>query len=688
MRMVWRRALALMLAAAMGIFLTGGAIGEEAAAVVEGPVSEIVEGPVPEVGEAELTEDGLPEGLEAEEALAVEDEPAEEMAVESEEATGVARMPDLEDVTLAVGQTVTLSVPVSGTQYKSSNTKIATVGLNSGVLKGVKAGTATIGARVPGYGDIFCKVTVKKAPTKVTLNVTKLSMNAGESYQLTGKLSPSGCYGTVSFSSSNSSVARVSDQGLITAVGAGKATVTVRTNNGKTAKCTVTVTSSVTGIELDRTSAALNVKGKLTLKATLRPAGTTAKLTWKSSSTSVATVTSSGKVTAKKAGTATITVSTPNGLRASCVVTVAAAPTKITLSAKTATIGEGESFTLDTAITPSGAVSELTWRSSNSKVARVSADGTVTGVKAGTATIGVKTANGKSATCKVTVKAAPKKVTVTLSKSTLTVGQTATATANVSGVTWSAEGGAVTVDKKGKITAVKPGEASVWATAEGGSMGGAMITVVAAEEETPSVSAPQDGFIIDISKYQGNVDFDRLQPYVSLVILRATLSMDEDTRFEEYARALNERGIPFGVYCYSKAATASQAKAEAKQLYAVAKSFRPKFYVLDAEYSSLSQACLTAFAKQLRDSGADKVGCYIAHNYYTRLGYATVASQFDFTWIPRYGKNDGTLTNSTLPAYPCDLWQYSDKGKVPGITGYVDMNVITGQGRSLSWFIR
>ena len=88
------------------------------------------------------------------------------------------------------------------------------------------------------------------------------------------------------------------------------------------ASTTVKKTTAPTKVALNKTSATL-VKGKsLTLKATLTPAKATTKLSWSSSDTKVATVNQSGNVTAVKKGTATITVKTSNGKKATCKVTV------------------------------------------------------------------------------------------------------------------------------------------------------------------------------------------------------------------------------------------------------------------------------------------------------------------------------------------------------------------------------
>lgn len=679
MSMQWKRRLAMLLA---GLLLFGTCALGEAPAPLEAPVAEAGEvllgdrEPMPAPTEEPAD---APEGLEIEDEQTYDELP-DEADTDAMDAADAARLAALEDRVIAVGQSVNLNIPVSGTQFKSSDKKIATVGETSGVLKGVKAGKATIALRVPGYGDYTFQVIVKNAPKKVALSASKLSLNVGDTAQLKTKLSPTDALTTLSFASSDSKVVTVDENGLVTAVGGGKATVTVRTHNGKTAKCSVTANVKVTGVTLDKAAANMLVNDKLTLKASILPAGATSKLTWKSSKTSVATV-KDGKVTAKKAGNTTITVTT-KGFSASCEITVTAAPTKVALNAASGTLYVGQSFTLKAAVSPSGTQTTLTWASSDTGVATVT-DGVVTGVKAGKATIGVKTANGKTASCKVTVKEAPK-VTIKVNKTTLRVGETAAAVASLSPVTWSVEGSAITVDSSGTITAVAAGDASVWATSEYGTVAGCVITVEAAEDPVPTGS----GYIIDISKYQGSINFDKLKPYVSLVIARATCGTDVDTKFASYAKAMNSRGIPFGVYCYSKASTAEDAMAEAKKFYETAKGYKPKFYVLDAEYATLNQTSIAAFVWQLRQLGAKKVGCYIAHNHYNGFGYPGVKDQFDFTWIPRYGKNDGTIQNSTKPSYPCDMWQYTSTGSVPGISGNVDMNVLTGQGKALSWFVK
>jgi GH25 family lysozyme M1 (1,4-beta-N-acetylmuramidase) len=65
--------------------------------------------------------------------------------------------------------------------------------------------------------------------------------------------------------------------------------------------------------------------------------------------------------------------------------------------------------------------------------------------------------------------------------------------------------------------------------------------------------------------------------------------------------------------------------------------------------------------------------------------YDSIRHLFDFTWVPRYGKNNGTIEGSIKPIYECDLWQYTSVGKIAGIKGNIDMNVT--MNKDVEWFL-
>ena len=108
---------------------------------------------------------------------------------------------------------------------------------------------------------------------------------------------------------------------------------------------------------------------------------------------------------------------------------------------------------------------------------------------------------------------------------------------------------------------------------------------------------------------------------------------------------------------------------------------------MDAEEATVTNAAIRVFATELKAQGAKKIGCYVAHNRYNSYNYESVRDLFDFTWIPRYGSNDGTIAGATKPAYECDLWQYTSTGKVSGISGNVDLNVLMNDEKPIEWFL-
>jgi len=186
------------------------------------------------------------------------------------------------------------------------------------------------------------------------------------------------------WTSSNTSVATVDNKGNVTAVSAGYATITANTG-GYLVKATVTVENPY----ISDTALSMYRKEKATLKVT----GASGDVSWTSSNKKVATVSSSGVVTGKGVGTATITAKVA-GEALKCKVTIKGA--KLAVTSKT--MYTNTSYTLKMY----GATNKIKWKSSNSKVAKVSSKGKITAVKKGSATIYAKT-DGKTYKCKVKV---------------------------------------------------------------------------------------------------------------------------------------------------------------------------------------------------------------------------------------------------------------------------------------------
>ena len=173
---------------------------------------------------------------------------------------------------------------------------------------------------------------------------------------------------------------------------------------------TVSSQVAVKSVALDKSKISIGKGGTYQLTATFSPENATNKeVIWSSSDEKIATVSAEGLVTAKKKGSCVITVTTKDGaLTATCKVTVkkAVKVTGVSINKKSKSLKVGKTYTLKANIKPKKAtIKDVTWKSSNKKVATVDADGTVTAIKKGTATITVKTKDGKyKATCKIKVK--------------------------------------------------------------------------------------------------------------------------------------------------------------------------------------------------------------------------------------------------------------------------------------------
>ena len=275
-------------------------------------------------------------------------------------------------------------------------------------------------------------------------------------------------------------------------------TVPKTSNNTEPSSTTPTVTSStpspstpvaVSGVALNKKVATVNVGKNVTVKATVTPANADNKtLAWTSSNTKIATV-SNGVVKGVKAGRVIITAKTIDGsnISAKCTVTVKQPVTRISLSKK-ATMYTGKKLTLKAKVNPANASNKaLTWKSSNTKIAKVASNGVVTGVKAGTVKITATAKDGsrKSATCTVTVRQSVSKITLSKTnvvlpkkgssyKVRVTVAPKNAYNKNVavkSAKTKVAKVSASTVKsgKTVKITAVKKGKTKVVFTAKDGS---------------------------------------------------------------------------------------------------------------------------------------------------------------------------------------------------------------------------
>jgi uncharacterized protein YjdB len=164
----------------------------------------------------------------------------------------------------------------------------------------------------------------------------------------------------------------------------------------------------VTSVNISKSAASLKVPQTLQLTASVNPINASVNtLTWKSSNTKIATVSSTGKVKAKGPGSATITVTSVNGGKtATCKFTITQPVKSVKLNKTGLTLKRGKTYRLIATLNPANASNrKITWQSGNTKIATVSSKGLVKGIKKGTAYIYVFTVDGrKSAKCRIIVK--------------------------------------------------------------------------------------------------------------------------------------------------------------------------------------------------------------------------------------------------------------------------------------------
>ena len=233
----------------------------------------------------------------------------------------------------------------------------------------------------------------------------KLDMALGEEKVLNAKVSPEGAVGSIEWTSSDSRVVTVDENGVVKAVGAGTATITAKTGNGVTAECSVTVMRpDAESVKISGLDSTLTIADRGRAIAVIAPEaadGTVVK--WTSSDESVVRVNETGAYEAVGLGSAVITVTAPSGASDSVEVTVTAANARsIVLDNTIVNCITGDTFELSAEVFPDIAESELSWESSDETVATVQ-NGKVTCVGSGLAIITAVAKSGISASCRVNV---------------------------------------------------------------------------------------------------------------------------------------------------------------------------------------------------------------------------------------------------------------------------------------------
>ena len=208
-------------------------------------------------------------------------------------------------------------------------------------------------------------------------------------------------------------------------------------------------------------------------------------------------------------------------------------------------------------------------------------------------------------------------------------------------------------------------------------------------------------YIVDMSRYQPStaINWPVFSQQILMLILRVQYgSLKPDEEYPNHVANALKYNIPFYTYAFPHFVSVNDARVEARD--AVKRQHKNSLGMaidIESEYdkdgnpigiTKLSKTIrldgIKAYVDELRKQGVKKVGAYIGHNVYKAWGIDSIVDLFDFTWIPRYGRNNGEP--DIRPDFPCDLWQYTSKGKLKGYNKYLDLNKLNGD-KDINWFI-
>ncbi|MBR3075296.1 MAG: Ig domain-containing protein, partial [Bacteroidales bacterium] len=396
--------------------------------------------------------------------------------------------------------------------WTSSKSAVAVVD-ETGKITAIAPGETLITVRTEDQGkEDNCTVIVDYEVQGVTLSEHNVVVSTGRTLKLSASVKPDNAKNKkLEWTSDAPKVATVSDDGTITGIAPGTAKITVKTaEGGYMDECTVKVEFEVKGVKLDEHSITIATGHTMKLHASVYPADAANKdLAWTSSANDVAEVSQDGIVSAKKPGTAKVTVKTREGdYMDECIVTVDYEVRNVTLSEHNITLSTGHTFTLTASVYPADAANQgLEWSSSAPAVASVSDNGVVTGKAPGEATITVKTKEGAfSDICSVRVEFEVKSVTLSEHNITLDTGKSVKLNATVQpstaankSLTWTSDRPDVAaVSPEGVVTAKTPGTARISvSTAEGGFTDDCSVTV---DYEVKSVALSEHNITLATGK--------------------------------------------------------------------------------------------------------------------------------------------------------------------------------------------
>lgn len=196
--------------------------------------------------------------------------------------------------------------------------------------------------------------------------------------------------------------------------------------------------------------------------------------------------------------------------------------------------------------------------------------------------------------------------------------------------------------------------------------------------KAPTKTTSYQHKLVDLSHWNGSVDLAKVKKAGYHVILKVgPVNGGIDQRFLERAKKCESLGIPYGVYYYSYAKTEAAARAEAKKAIGWLKGRKLSYPVYFDSEQPGTQAhagkCAKAFCLEIEKAGFWS-GIYASESWWNAYIKPVCGDRFT-KWIAKYGSDNGTAQRKPS-VYRTDIWQYSSKGKISGVSGYVDVNIV------------
>ena len=406
--------------------------------------------------------------------------------------------------------------------WTSSDPTIATVN-EYGRVDCIEAGECVITATSLDTGvSADCILTVTQSIESVSLNYSSYKLEKGETFQLIPTIKPDDADDkTVRWTSSDTSVATVDENGVVKAIAGGVAIITCTTNDrGLIASCEVTVHEYVEGVEITGNPGRMNIGDEIPLSVTIsQPTASDKTVSWTSSDLNVITVTPKGVIKAVGVGTARITATATDGSQVYDFIDVEVInPVRhISINPKTLTLYENETGQLYATIDPGNATyKDVEWKSEDENIAIVDFNGTVYAVTEGRTKVTATSTDGTEVYGQafINVKSLVKATRVSINSSDITMfpHQSRQLTARVfpynttESLSWySTDTNIATVDQYGNVTTHSAGEAQIIAITSYGTVEDACTIHVVAMNADRVTIEQYDSFDLDVFGSSGTI---------------------------------------------------------------------------------------------------------------------------------------------------------------------------------------